>query len=369
MYDNYTPKQTLDKYVNLFNRRVMNNPDFAKLTFHCIVGQLPSVKDMRLRFGDNEIDPRISGCAFMPLGSHGENGLDFMANMCKDIGIIYKSEVVTPDRSELVGTTVYTTGYSPEKKGQCAMNKIIRGILDPTQEEGRIVHQILALPKAETMLSLKSGQHKELVRFYEAALKTTGSAGNRINVEGEKRGKKKRPAEWVNFYPSCSLIFVSQIPKSFPKMMKECDILQSMILTYNNPTTKDKIRMAKESTGMISDIVKLKDYDYLKLTEILQGVDNHWSRRKLSKVRVNDETVAAINKIIDKIFKEIKGVSVQERALLEDYAQSMVQQVWKISWHYAILRQESVLIKEDISFAGEFLLPLWKNIVSQCRNG
>ncbi|MHA1138003.1 MAG: hypothetical protein ACTSSE_16100 [Candidatus Thorarchaeota archaeon] len=45
----------IDSYLKLFHRKMIKHSDVGQLTLHIIIGQLPSIKKMRIHFGDKAI--------------------------------------------------------------------------------------------------------------------------------------------------------------------------------------------------------------------------------------------------------------------------------------------------------------------------
>ena len=356
-------------YVDLFNRKVKGQPYFAELTLHCIIGQMPSVKKMRIRFGDNEIDLRVSVCVFKPVGNDCGYGIDFMSGISKAIGINYEAITKTEDVINLIGLNMESHGYDPKKKKTTKIVTANRGVLDPTPEDGREIAHIIGVNNAEVLIKSTGKLFTGITGCYEKTLKTIGTDGNKVISEWHKR-PNKNPTDGnfknrIEFHPDCSLMFVSRPPDNFLKAIEKCPMLQTMTILYNEYSTKDMVRVAKEYTRLLGVDDSTED-DLKDLIQRLKHVDKHWHIHWKDKITIEPDAITKIESIIKRIFDRVNKVDEAQRDSLESFAQHWIQQVWRIAWHRMILRLDTTVIKSDVEFAEKFLWPVWKRIITLC---
>lgn len=357
----YFGRNVINLYVTLFNQRVKKQPNFAELTFHCIVGQLPSVKNMRIHVGANDLDLRISGCFFKPSGSGGGRGFNFMAQIAKEVGLNYRVITEITDAA-LIGTSSEKRVYDSTKKQMVVENTIERGALDPTEEEGREPPHIIAMNEADILFSANTSEFKKnAMLYYQIALNTMGTEDNKL-------AKKLAHGDWIEFNPNCSLMLMSYPPDSFYETIVKRGFLQRMIILYNEFTTEDRIEVAKELTKMLDTNTDNKE-DVNDLVERLNFINEYWSNKDCSKITIQKEALKVLITLVDEFFNQFQGISEYPRKKLEEFSQRWIEHIWKISWHHMILRLDNTLTLEDVGYAKNYVIPVWKDLIGLLEEG
>jgi len=359
----YFGNKLIQDYVGLFNRKVKRQPNFAELTLHVIVGQLPAVKKMRIIFGDNELDLRISGCFFKPSGSGGGRGLNFMSMIARELEIL--AQIITEiTDAALIGTTYEVKEYDPTKKGMVVSTKVERGALDPTEVDGeeRRIIKILMMNEADILFGGMMNEYKKnAMMYYQIALNTMGTEDNKLV-------KKLAHGEWVEFNPDCSLMFMSYPPDSFYETIVKRGFLQRMVILYNVFTTEDRIKVAKELTKSL--VMKpTGEGEYHDLIKRLAYVNEYWMGKSEVKFKIDPKAHKILNRLIDEIFLPFDGIAEYPRRKLEEFTQRWIEHTWRLAWHHMILRMDDTLKLEDVGYAKNYIIPVWKDLIGILEEG
>jgi len=357
----YFGKSLIDLYCDLFNRKVKRQPHFAELTLHVIIGQLPSVKKLRIYSGDNVIDLRISGCFFKPSGSGGGRGLNFMSRICRALEII--AQIITEiTDAALIGTTETEKVYNPEKKGMEVINRIERGALDPTVEDGHRVVDIVVMNEADILFSGAMSEFKKnAMLYYQIAL-------NPMGTEDNKLAKKLSRGEWVEFNPECSLFFMSYPPDSFYETIVKRGFLQRMVIIFNIFSTQDRIAVSKELTSMLNT-KRTPESEYNDVIRRLAAVNQFWAGKEEVEIKIDPKAKKVLNRLVDEIFVPFDGIADYPRQKLEEFTQRWIEHAWKIAWHHMILRMDTTITLEDVGYAKNYIIPLWKELIGVLEEG
>jgi len=360
MNDKYG-QNLIDSYITLFHRKVKRQPNFGKLTLHIIIGQLPSIKKMRIHFGDNELDLRISGCLFKPSGSGGGRGMEFLFQVMESLNI--NAQIVTDIKPEsLTGTSEMVKEYDPKKKGEFKVVKITKGALDPTPEDDRRIIDVLIMNEADALFDSKTLKDtKESMLCYQIALNPMGTTDNKI-------GTTLPNGQWLEFNPECSLLFISYPPDNFYDTIVKRGFLQRMIVLYNLMSIDDRLEVSKELTGMLENpVTKKSEYD--DLIKRLAEVNKHWKGKDKVVITIDKEARDCLENLVDETFQILKRVGTKPRKSLEDFTQRWIEHAWKIAWHHMILRLDDTLTGEDVQYARDYMMPIWIKLVGLFDEG
>lgn len=351
----------IDSYLDLFHRKVKRQPHFGQLTLHIIIGQLPAIKKMRIHFGDNELDLRISGCLFKPSGSGGGRGMNFLLKVVKSLGI--NAQMVTDIEPEnLTGTSEIVQEYDPVKKKKCNVVKTVRGALDPTPEDGRRIIDILVMNEADVLFDSKfTKETKNAMLCYQIALNPMGTEDNKIGVT-LPNGK------WLEFNPECSLLFISYPPDNFYDTIVKRGFLQRMIVLFNLMSIDDRITVSKELTGML-EAERSKDKDYDRLIKRLSYVNDYWTGKEDTAITIDSEANESLIELVDEIFDRLERINEKPRKSLEEFTQRWIEHTWKIAWHHMILRLDNTLALEDVQYAKDYMMPIWIELIGLFEEG
>jgi len=352
------------RYVELFERRVKRQPNFAELTLHVIVGQLPAIKKLKIHVGENDLDLRISGCFFKPSGSGGGRGFNFMSRIAMALNLNFRSVTEITDAA-LIGTTDECKEYDPERKGFVIVKHEIRGALDPRPDPEypeRLPASIVAMNEADILFSSSSSEYKKnAMLYYQIALNTMGTEDNKLS-------KKLSKGDWIEFYPECSLILMSYPPDCFFETIVKRGFLQRMVIIYNDLTTEDRKAVAKELTRLL-EVSMDKEGDMDDLITRLKYVDEFWRGKEEIRVGVTPQAKAILERLVDEFFVPFEGVAEYQRKKLEEFSQRWIEHTWKIAWHHMLLRLDNVLRLEDVGYAKNYVMPVWKQLIALLEEG
>lgn len=357
--------QTLIRdYITLFEKRVKRQPNFAQLSLHVIVGQLPAIKKIRIHVGANELDLRISGCFFKPSGSGGGRGFNFTAQVAKELDVKYQVVTEITDAA-LIGSSDESKEYDPTKKGMVIKNIVKRGALDPTiddNEPNRPIANIVAMNEADILFSAVSSEFKKnAMLYYQIALNTMGTEDNKL-------AKKLAHGDWIEFYPNCSLLLMSYPPDSFFETIIKRGFLQRMIILFNLFSTQDRIDVAKELTSLLESGMD-DSTELFGLIRRLAYVNEYWAGKEKVVVKVEPEAMKILVRLVDEFFLQFEGIAEYPRKKLEEFSQRWIEHTWRIAWHHMLMRLDDTIKLEDVGYAKNYILPIWKQLIGLLEEG
>jgi hypothetical protein len=345
-------------YVQLFGQRVKRHEGFGEMTLHCIIGQLPAVKKMRIKVGSNELDLRISGCFFKPSGSGGGRGFNFMSTIARGLNLNYRVVTEITDAA-LIGTCSEEREYDPQKKGMVVNAVVDRGALDPEHEPPI---NIVAMNEADILFSGSASEFKKnAMLYYQIALNTMGTEDNKLT-------KKLAHGEWIEFNPNCSLMLMSYPPDSFYDTIVKRGFLQRMVILNSDFGTEDRIGVAKELTQMLgADSTDERSVN--ELIKRLEYVNTFWLGRENEKINVDAKAIKVLVKLVDEFFVEFEGIADYPKKKLEEFSQRWIEHIWRLAWHHMILRLDNTITLEDVGYAKSYIMPVWKKLVGLLEEG
>jgi hypothetical protein len=358
----YFGRELVRLYVEQFGQRVKRHEGFAELTLHCIIGQLPSVKKMRIKVGSNELDLRISGCFFKPSGSGGGRGFNFMSTIARGLKLNYRVVTEITDAA-LIGTCSEERVYDPQKKGMTIIQKIDRGALDPTDDDKEHPPiNIVAMNEADILFSGGASEFKKnAMLYYQIALNTMGTEDNKLT-------KKLAHGEWIEFNPNCSLMLMSYPPDSFYDTIVKRGFLQRMVILNSDFGTVDRIGVAKELTEMLG----ADSNDERSVNELIKRLDyvnTYWAGREKEQIIVDAKAIKVLVKLVDEFFIEFEGIADYPKKKLEEFSQRWIEHIWRLAWHHMILRMDNKITLEDVGYAKSYIMPVWKRLVGLLEEG
>lgn len=352
----------VNDYIELFKRKVKRQPNFAELTLHIIFGQLPSIKKMRIYFGDNELDLRISGCFFKPSGSGGGRGLNFMTTISKALELVAQMVTEITDAA-LIGSCDEVKFYDATKKGNVVENRVKRGALDPTRDPAdRMIINIVVMSEADILFSgIASEYKKNAMLYYQIAMNTMGTEDNKI-------GKKLVNGDWIEFNPDCSFLFISYPPDNFYETIVKRGFLQRMIILFNTFTTDDRIGVAKSLTESLG-VKHSTQAEYDDLIKRLAYVNEFWAGKEEIHVTIDPQAKKILSRLVDEFFVQFEGTGEYPRKKLEEFSQRWIEHAWRLAWHHMLLRLDTTITLEDVGYAKNYILPVWKELIALLEEG
>ena len=286
-----------------------------------------------------------------------------MARISRELEIL--AQIITEiTDAALIGTTYELKEYDPTKKGMVVSTKVERGALDPTLvdgEERRIV-KILMMNEADILFGGVMNEYKKnAMMYYQIALNTMGTEDNKLV-------KKLAHGEWVEFNPDCSLFFMSYPPDSFYETIVKRGFLQRMIILFNIFTTEDRIQVARELTKSLTS-KPTGEAEYHDLVKRLAYVNEYWMGKEGEKIKIDPKAHKILSRLVDEIFLPFGGISEYPRRKLEEFTQRWIEHTWRLAWHHMILRLDTTLKLEDVGYAKNYIIPIWKDLIGLLEEG
>jgi hypothetical protein len=350
--EKYFGRKLVRLYCELFNRSLKKHPGVDKPSLHLIVGQLPSIKDMRIAFDDNEIDLRISICLFKPSGSGGGRAFNFISEICKGLELVFQPITEITDAA-LIGSVEkvpphYDSTVKEFIKGE---EEIVHGALSPYHDP-KI--NIVAMNEASMLFDGKKGENKQnAMNYYQIALNPMGTTDNRLT-------KKLAKTHWIDYNPDCSLCLVSYLPQYIAETIVRKGFVQRLLVIITVLDMEDRIEIAKELTNLIGKQTKAsgtKD----DLVKRLKAVDNYWKGREPPEL--TKKAAKSLSNYVPLFFEPLRNLRDLPQEKMLEFSQRWIEMTWKIAWHHAILRMSESVEEEDVGYAKNVVVPLWKDAI------
>lgn len=355
----YFGDNLIKMFQELFFRKCKHHPFFDLMALHIIVGQLPSVKKMRIGVDDNDIDLRISGCLFKSSGSGGGRGFNFISEICKELDMVFRPVTEITDAA-LIGSVEADRYYDPEEKSMKSTVKVIPGVLNPNMLDGEPPINIVAMNEASLLFDGKQSDYKKnAMIYYQIALNPMYTADNLL-------AKKLSKGPWVEFHPICSLCLQSYPPESLYETIIRKGFLQRMWIIYDEVSSDIREETSISLTKLIGKKSRAEGSKE-ELVKRLKAINQFWtSRRTPTLSKDAEKPLVNLTKLF---FRHLENIDEFPRKKLEEFVHRWIEMSWRIAWHHAVLRMSNEVDLEDVAYAKNIVAPLWKDIIVFIEEG
>jgi len=333
-----------------------DTPHINKATLHTVLGQVPAVRDMKIYTSKmrNE-DGRVHVVWFQQSGTGKAGATYFLKEVTSRINYDNeekKKRMLLESPDDFTGAAMLGSWEEVEKyvKGQ---GKMIERYLKPGWlAEG--VLDIFLMSEASILFEAKSQFKEELMVWFQMAMDPIGN--NKIT-----RKLAKSDPIYVN--PKCSFFLASYIPPSFTKRTTERGLVQRTVPIVNDIPIKSRINnILKGIEGMDvedNEIERMQnELDYLAyyISELQEPYKN------MSKFNFKKHAISSFKAITYHIQDMLDGLPRYQQDQLAKFADRSVLQAKKIAMHHAILRRDNKVEVEDVSYAEEYLFPIYAKL-------
>ena len=338
----------IEDWQELFSQHVWNTPHYDRLILHAILGQLPAIKNMRMKVRGTILDPRIHVCLFQDSGSGKGRGFNFAADVSACLNLIYQPLTEITDAA-LIGTIETSTEYVP-KKGTETIREVKNGWL---HEDSGI--NIFAMNEAEVLFTSKSSQYaKNAMTYFQIAMNTLGTPDSWIV-------KKLSTGDAIVCKPAGSFLLTSYLPENLYDTIVRRGFLQRMIVVVNKITTQQRYDNAVHSIdGLMEDDVAKHTMD--DLAQRLRIINRWYTTQKTFKISPGAKELFKV--VLDDLFAPLYDISVYQRSKLEEFVHRWLEIIYKLAFHHMVLRLDATIKPEDVAYAKNFLVPIWMGLTS-----
>jgi len=346
----------IKRWEDTYNTYQWDTPHIAKATMHVVLGQIPSVKYMRYYTSSTRYeDGRVHVLWLQPSGTGKDGAHYFMSDTVpKIVANELNMKYMVPDEftdAAMVGTYEYIKKYDKESRGFREEKIKINGWLS----KGKI--DIFSMPECSELFEASS-QHKEgLMTRFQRAMDPIGR--NKITKILSKTGDDPITVE-----PECSFFLTSYIPPSFTKRVTERGFVQRMITIINDIPISSRINaMIKAVDGLgakNSDIEKM-NHEVGYLANYMSLVHKRYNEIGTPKTDTN--TMGNLKAVVYHVQDMIEKVPRYQQKEIAKFTNRCLSHAMKLSYHHAILRMSDKVEIDDISYAEEYLYPIWRKLI------
>ncbi len=337
----------IQDYCKLFQQECWNSPNFDRMSFHVLFGQLSSSKRMRIKVAKTFIDLRIFGVLFQDAGSGKGRGFSFVADFAKELGLSYQPLTEITDAA-LLGSVEIEEEYVP-KKGKVVTKKIVEGWLHQNSNIN-----VVAMEEAGLLFDMKASNHtKNVMTYYQIAM-------NAMDTEANKLVKKLVSGPTITCTPVCSFLFTTYYPENLLETIVRRGFLQRMLIVINEITTKDRENNALTSVANL-EVDSSVETEMKDVVQRLQQVNRHYATT--IRLDVDANARAGFKTVVRDLFDTIRDITRLPRKKLEEFIHRYLEITYRLSYHHAMLRLSDTVEVVDVAYAKNFMMPLWGKIV------
>lgn len=326
-----------------------NTPHIAQGVLHLILGQLPAVKSMRINVDANYIDTRVHIVWFQQAATGKGRGYNLAGMICDGIGLKYQPIHEITDAA-LIGGFEKQERYDSERKARVSDYEFVPGAL----QKGHT--SILAMNEASMLFNLKPTQiQKHAMDYYQVAMNTMGTKDNLITKRVLHGGQ-------IECQPDCSLFLSSYIPDKFNEVVATRGFA-SRTLNIINDVSSDKRYQSMLHSAKYFNVQREKAKANLGdaiakfnfINDFYKDVTTFQSHKDVNR---------PLRHFVSEIYETTSEIGKFHRKKLEEFMQRFQEIGYKIMYHSCVLRLGSQIEAEDVVYARNFLMPIWKNFIT-----
>lgn len=349
-----TGDEFIKKWCEVYEEYQWDTPYIPKATLHLALGQVPAVRDMKIYTSRARYeDGRVHVLWLQESGTGKQGAIDFVEDtttkiVCNNIGLKYE----TPDDftdAAMLGSYDVIEKWDKEVHGKVKEQVLVPGWLS----KGLL--DIFAMPECSVLFESKSQYKENLMVWFQRAMDPLGR--NKIT-------KKLAKGDPIYAHPTCSFFLTSYIPPSFTKRVTERGLVQRMITIINEiPIKKRQQHMIKGIEGMgvsMDEVDGLKE-DVQYLSYYLSELNEPYS--KLRSLKTTPNIMSSLKSVVYHIQDMLDGLPKYQQEELYKFSNRSLSHAVKLTHHHAILRRDNKVEIEDVSYAEEYLYPIWKKLI------
>jgi len=310
----------INEYIRLFTTEYsFKNYDYARLSFHVILGQL--LKNIYFRQGSRYIDIRTHLLLFQPSGTGKGAGFHFIVNICKQLGF-QVSSFTESTSAGLVGTY----DHFDER-----LNKWI-------MKEGELLSaDIIAMEEASSLFDHQNKYNDMNLTYMQQAMNPLFDESCRIGkvLGGGKITKK----------PHASFLLMSYVPQNVYEILVSRGFLQRMTILWRAIGKEERFnvmdyaieKMKHDNQKSWVQLWKEKKDKFENIITKFQVLKDYYGD-EIREIRITNEALDVAGYYIKSLFNTIHTPVPIVKEKLEEFIHRTFELLLKYATHYAIIR-------------------------------
>jgi len=346
----YFGNALINKFKENFETKVWFTPHFAIASFHVIFGQLPNIKNMRIRVGNNYEDCRIHLLLLQESGSGKGAGFSFVKSICDDLNLIFH------ESGDLTNASI-AGSMSPQEDGQAELKP---GNLDPRYNGGEGI-DILASNEASQIIDTRSRHYdKNALMNLQKAMNPMGTADNVITKETGVSNQA------IRFNSDVSLYLTTFKPERLFQTMTQTGFLQRVVLLYNPISLNDKWMVGQKHLDMLEN-GNVKSIDNSDIVTAMKYINSYYAG--VDKLTLTSGAKQAFKDgVLPYIYRPLLKLETNTMHEVKKFTTRYQVLLYKLAWHHAMTRLSKTVDVEDVAYAKKIFLPLFKKLVAFMEN-
>lgn len=335
-----------------FNERCWRVPHYNNVSYHVLLGQMPNIRNIKIRIGKGWEDCRIHMILLQESGSGKGGGFSFMNDVSRQVGLNFHT-VGSLTNSALIGSIKPT--------GNNGRTEIVPGALDPRYNDGDRVN-ILASNEASELIDT-SGNYldKTALLGLQKAMNRIHSADNVITKETGIGNQN------ISFNCTTSLYLTTFKPARLFQTMTKTGFLQRMVVVRNPISMRDKIKVGMKHVQQLGGPDNGSVDNMPNIVSAIRYIDKFY--KGIDELAITPEAKNALaNKIIPQIYVPLHDLDSLTMHETKKFTTRYQVMLYKYIWHHAISRLSRKVEIEDVAYAGKKFIPIYKRLLAFMEN-
>jgi predicted transcriptional regulator len=323
-------------YYSLFEKYSYNNPIYAKVSYHVLLGQI--LRNVRIPKGATYIDSRISLFLLQGSGSGKSTAYNLIYSLGDAIGL----KVMTLDEvsdAALIGTI----------ESEHAFGEVSYGTTTGILSEADIIHY----DEASNLINTKE-YSKSALSYLQTALNPIGSPTNVIF-------KKLAHGPAIEVKPWCSLLLTSFFPPGMSKAVVRTGLFQRIFTTPRLLTRDDRKANSMQDIELVGEDMDTREEEKL-ITKNLIEIQKFVEEEKT--ISFTPIVKPILRNKVSQFYKAIDAPNQQISRLLDSFVPRYQDHMYRLSIHSAAMNYRTEVSPKDISYAFNIVFPIFKLLLS-----
>ncbi len=343
----YFGRNLIDNFCNEFEKKSWNLPFYAKISFHVLLGQLPSIKNMSMNIYGNSEDLRIHMLLLQESGSGKSGGFSFTSKVA--------NEITPPINFVASGdlTNASLVGSIEQRENGTKIER--HGLLSPRDESKGGNVDILGSSEASQIIDTRNDYfQKNAITNLQKAMNRIGSSDNIV--------RRDLMTGTVKYNTDASMYFTTYPPERLMDTITRTGLLQRMVVIHNQIGLSDKMKASmRHLEGLRNDGIEIEIDDIVDAMGIINKVYSD-----VNKLKLTDEGYDVLKDTIkNQLYKPLNnGIKPTARRELRKFTTRYQNNLFKLAWHSAIARLSKKVELRDAMYARNLMMPIWHNLIT-----
>jgi len=326
-----------------------NTPHIAQGILHLLMGQLPSLKNMRIPVDANYLDTRIHIVWFQQSDTGKGRGFNFASAICDGIGLKYEPVFEITDAA-LLGGFDQIQKYDSTKKGYVTEYSFIPGLLQRGQTN------ILAMNEASVLFNSKPNQiQKNAMDYYQITMNTLGTKDNIIPKRVLHGGN-------ITCEPDCSLFLTSYIPDKLNEVIATRGFASRPLNIINDVSIEDRRGAMDHSAEFFNVERNSAKVDLYSIIGKMKFINEFYAG--VNKLEHDPSIKQPLRNFVSQVYDTTVDVGKFQRKKLIEFMHRYQDMGYKLMYHSCCLRLGKKIEADDVTYAESYLMPIWRLFIT-----